>query len=286
MKKVNLQKLLSEYFDSYQIDQILQKITGFTKNQLFFCDKIETVSDLETKNIIELHKSWTPFEYIIQKAEFYGLDFYVDNRVLIPRNDTEIMVDIVLNSLKYSKNPGPVLMDIWTGSSCIPLSILENIDSKNITTHVVDISTDALEVSKININHHKKEVQQHNWSLYSPLEDIDFSKNDVYITANLPYIKDNDHDNMSVETIVHEPSLALYWWKDTGFELYEQLISQIIQQIKKGFLKSVQLYIEIWFDQKEYSENYLKNLNLDFQIRKDNSWIHRCIQIGFDSYLK
>lgn len=286
MKKVNLQKLLSEYFDSYQIDQILQKITGFTKNQLFFCDKIETVSDLEIKNIIELHKSWTPFEYIIQKAEFYGLDFYVDNRVLIPRNDTEIMVEIVLNSLKYSKNLGPVLMDIWTGSSCIPLSILENIDSKNITTHVVDISTDALEVSKINIHHHKKEVQQHNWSLYSPLEDIDFSKNDVYITANLPYIKDNDHDNMSVETIVHEPSLALYWWKDTGFELYEQLITQIIQQIKKGFLKSVQLYIEIWFDQKEYSENYLKNLNLDFQIHKDNSWIHRCIQIGFDSYLK
>jgi methylase of polypeptide subunit release factors len=91
---------------------------------------------------------------------------------------------------------------------------------------------------------------------------------------------------MSVETIVHEPSLALYWWKDTGFELYEQLISQIIQQIKKGFLKSVQLYIEIWFDQKEYSENYLKNLNLDFQIHKDNSWIHRCVQIGFDSYLK
>ena len=286
MKKVNLQKLLSEYFDSYQIDQILQKITGFTKNQLFFCDKIETVSDLEIKNIIELHKSWTPFEYIIQKAEFYGLDFYVDNRVLIPRNDTEIMVDIVLNSLKYNKKPGPVLMDIWTGSSCIPLSILENIDSKNIITHVVDISTDALEVSKINIHHHKKEVQQHNWSLYSPLEDIDFSKNDVYITANLPYIKDNDHDNMSVETIVHEPSLALYWWKNTGFELYEQLISQIIQQIKKGFLKSVQLYIEIWFDQKEYSENYLKNLNLDFQIHKDNSWIHRCIQIGFDSYLK
>lgn len=286
MKKVNLQKLLSEYFDSYQIDQILQKITGFTKNQLFFCDKIETVSDLEIKNIIELHKSWTPFEYIIQKAEFYGLDFYVDNRVLIPRNDTEIMVDIVLNSLKYNKKPGPVLMDIWTGSSCIPLSILENIDSKNITTHVVDISTDALEVSKINIHHHKKEVQQHNWSLYSPLEDIDFSKNDVYITANLPYIKDNDHENMSVETIVHEPSLALYWWKNTGFELYEQLISQIIQQIKKGFLKSVQLYIEIWFDQKEYSENYLKNLNLDFQIHKDNSWIHRCIQIGFDSYLK
>ncbi len=286
MKKVNLQKLLSEYFDSYQIDQILQKITGFTKNQLFFCDKIETVSDLEIKNIIELHKSWTPFEYIIQKAEFYGLDFYVDNRVLIPRNDTEIMVDIVLNSLKYNKKPGPVLMDIWTGSSCIPLSILENIDSKNIITHVVDISTDALEVSKINIHHHKKEVQQHNWSLYSPLEDIDFSKNDVYITANLPYIKDNDHDNMSAETIVHEPSLALYWWKDTGFELYEQLITQIIQQIKKGFLKSVQLYIEIWFDQKEYSENYLKNLNLDFQIHKDNSWIHRCIQIGFDSYLK
>jgi hypothetical protein len=57
MKKVNLQKLLSEYFDSYQIDQILQKITGFTKNQLFFCDKIETVSDLKIKNIIELHKS-------------------------------------------------------------------------------------------------------------------------------------------------------------------------------------------------------------------------------------
>ncbi len=285
MKKLIIQQILSEYFDKYQIDQILQKLTGFTKNQLFFCEELDDITESTLKIITEQSKNWIPFEYIINKAEFYGLDFYVDNRVLIPRNDTEIMVDLVIESVDDQLNSGPVLIDIWTGSSCIPLSILEN-TPKIIETHVVDISEKALELSKINIQKYKNNIQQYLWSLYSPLISKDFSQSPVFITANLPYIKDNDFDNMSIETITHEPDLALYGWKETWFELYEQLIQQIIQQINQKLLQTVFLYIEIWFDQKEYTESYLTKLGLKYSIHKDNSWIDRCVQIEFDSYLK
>jgi len=80
---------------------------------------------------------------------------------------------------------------------------------------------------------------------------------------------------MSIETINHEPDLALYWWKETWFELYEKLIEQCQK------IWNITLFIEIWFDQKEYSKSYLENKKLKNNYYKDNSWIDRCIKIIF-----
>ena len=87
--------------------------------------------------------------------------------------------------------------------------------------------------------------------------------------------------NMSKEVIQFEPNLALFWWKETWFELYEKLISQIFLLKDKYFLKKIILFIEIWFDQKEYCKKYLQSKNLSFDIFIDNSWIERCVKISF-----
>ncbi len=281
MKKQEIYSLLSSWFDNYQISEILLQHTGLSKNQLFFCENIENLSQWDIKKYLDLQKLWTPFEYIIQKAEFYWYEFFVDSRVLIPRNDTEIMVDSVLEYFNKGEKLGPVLIDIWTWSSCIPISILKN--SKNISDcFVVDISQKALEVSKINIQKHNlgNKISQFHGSLLEPLLSKDFNNKDIIITANLPYIKDGDFENMSPETVKFEPDSALYWGPVTWFELYETLIKQAENVKKSQNIYSIELFIEIWFDQKQYAQKYLENIKKEYLIHYDNSQIARCIQIS------
>jgi len=270
------------------INLIIQKITGLTKGQLFLNPKIDQKFNKEIDDSINRLKHWEPIEYIINNAEFYSLDFFIDNRVLIPRNDTEVMVDRAIESIiKYKKNI--TLMDVWTWSSCIAISILKNTDLVD-NTYVTDISKKALEVSKINIEMYDfwGRIKQIEWDLIKPLLTSPSQGRNSYklntnlvITANLPYIKNNDFWNMDKETIKYEPDTALYWWKKTGFELYEKLINQCIELKKKYDLNSIILFIEIGFDQKEICENYINKIWLKYEIFKDNSDIERCVKIEF-----
>lgn len=280
MDKQYIYQILGKYFDQYQISQLIEKQTGLLKSQLFLCNSIEKIDNLWLDNIKHLWEKRYPFEYIIQKAEFYWYEFFVDERVLIPRNDTEIMVEQTIKSINISKDTITYL-DIWTWSSCIPISVINNVNTEKINqSFVIDISLEALEVSKVNIEKHNlsDQIKQLHWSLFIPAnEKIDSS--DLIITANLPYIKDNDHENMDNETVQFEPDLALYGWKETWFELYEVLIDQLIQAKEINHINNITLFIEIWFDQEKYSQNYLHSLWLHFELFKDNGWIIRCIKV-------
>jgi len=217
---------------------------------------------------------------------------------LIPRNDTEIMIHEVLKitspltSLPLQGWPGAFLIgegnnkysliDVWTGSSCISISILKN--RNNIfSCYVIDISEEALEVSKINIKKHKleNEIISIKWDLLEPFlcENSYKLHKIIVITANLPYIKDKDYENMDNSVIKYEPKLALYGWKWTWFELYQKLISQCLE-LKKKY--NIILFIEIGFDQKQIAEGFLNNLWLKYEIFKDNGWVDRCIKISFE----
>lgn len=295
MQKTQIYQVLWKYFDQYQISQLLQKQTGLSKSQLFLCTSLPRTDDNWLNQVIDLWEKKYPFEYIINKAEFFWLDLFVDERVLIPRNDTEIMVESILNTLSWlihpptgtffekGRNSSVVYLDIWTGSSCIPIAVLRNCNKQNIRqSYVIDISSDALEISKQNINTHKlnTEIIQLQWSLLEPFKNIYKKNHNLIISANLPYIKDNDHNNMDKQTVIYEPDLALYWWKDTGFELYETLIKQIQDLKISNNIENITLFIEIGFDQEIYSQKYLNSLELEFLLHKDNSWIIRCVEIN------
>lgn len=282
MQKTQIYQVLWKYFDQYQISQLLQKQTGLSKSQLFLCTSLPRTDDEWLENIINLWEKKYPFEYIINKAEFFWLDLFVDERVLIPRNDTEIMVEQTINTINDSQWNN-IYIDIWTGSSCIPIAVLKNCNKQNIRqSYVIDISSNALEVSKENINSHNlnTEIIQLQWSLLEPFKSIYKKNHNLIISANLPYIKDNDHNNMDKQTVIYEPDLALYWWKETWFELYETLISQIQELKKTNNIENITLFIEIGFDQEIYSQKYLNTLELEFLLYKDNSWIIRCVEIN------
>jgi hypothetical protein len=85
--------------------------------------------------------------------------------------------------------------------------------------------------------------------------------------------------NMDYSVINYEPKIALYGWKNTWFEMYEKLINQCFELKKVYNIEKIVLFIEIWFDQYEYSKNNLTNLWLEFEYFRDNSWIFRSIKI-------
>ena len=273
--------------------EIIGKVTGLTNSQLFLSEQIDD-NHIENIEIYFMRVvTWEPIEYILENANFYWLDFFVDYRTLVPRNDTEVMVDQVLEYIPENT----ILIDVWTGSSCIPISVLKNIPKieKNrvLKTYVIDISEKALEVSNINIEKYnlENEIEQISWNLLDMIGPHLISPKgreieQIIITANLPYIKDWDFENMDKETVEFEPDLALYWWKETGLELYEELIYQVLELknniplLDKEGLGLV-LFIEIGFDQKEVSKNFLNKLNLQFEVFKDNGGIDRCVKIYF-----
>ncbi len=263
--------------------KVLEKITGLNSSQLFLLDEIDDNLIEEIEIIFSRLVSWEPIEYILKKAEFFGLDFYVDSSVLVPRNDTEVMIKQVIKYIP--KNT--IFIDVWTGSSCIPITILQN--TKNIKEcFIIDISKEALEVSKINIKKYNLEdkIKLINSDLLewfnSYLTSLKSKEhNSMIITANLPYVKNWDFENMDEETIEFEPDLALYGWEKTGFELYEKLIYQIFDLQLSYNIKEIILFIEIGFDQKQIATKFLEKQNLKFEIFKDNWGIDRCIKISF-----
>lgn len=211
--------------------------------------------------------------------EFFSLWFYIDYRVLVPRNDTEILVEKALKEISTETT----LIDVWTWSSAIITSIFKNIKF-DIKGYALDISDDALEVAKINIEKHW--LQNKVKLLKSDLLEIFLNKNfildtkKIVITANLPYIKNWDFLNVDKEVLQNEPHIALFGWEKTWFELYEKFISQIFK-LKEIYKNEIISFIEIWFDQYGYSKNYLNNLWLKFEYYKDLNWIYRCIKIKF-----
>jgi len=277
------------------VEKLLMKKTGLNKSQFFLADNLN-LSEKDLEELAKLLKKiafWYPIEYALENAEFYWLDFYVDKRCLIPRNDTEIMVDKSVETIhELSLQNDITYIDVWTGSWAIPISVVDKIWDKIDKAYAVDISEDALEIAKKNINTHNlvDKIKLLKSDLLSKIPlNPPFTKRETaqyIITANLPYIKNEDFWNMDQEVILHEPAVALYWWKETWFELYEKLIEQITNSpllSKRGARGElwVVLFIEIGFDQKEFAIKFLENKKLKFEIFKDNWGIERCVKIEF-----
>lgn len=219
------------------------------------------------------------YHEFVCNEEFYSLPLYVDNRVLIPRNDTEIIIDAVRKEMNWLTDF--VFIDVWTWSWAIPIALLQYIQF--IQVYALDISPEALQVADINIHIHNLEEKIH--LVHSDLLSYFLSNQQqipsqkIIFTANLPYIKNNDFENMDIDVIQNEPHIALFWWPDTWFELYERLIDQIYLFKKMYHISECILFIEIWFDQSDYSRQYFQNNGLSVVYYKDFNGINRIVKV-------
>lgn len=212
---------------------------------------------------------------IIGHKEFFGLDFFVNKHVLIPRPETELMVEEALKEIEDT-NENITLIDVGAGSGCVPISIGKN-SPKNINIIAVDISRQALKVAKKNAQKHSVEIKFFHSNLLSKLSAyLSGIKSAVIITANLPYLTDKQFEEEP--SIQREPKMALVA-NNNGLELYEKLLDQT----KKIFgNKKIVLFLEIDPAQSEPIKKIILRTYKEAQIeiKKDLSVLDRLVKIS------
>jgi len=206
---------------------------------------------------------------IIGHKEFYGLDFIVNKHVLMPRPETELLVDNAIAEIKNDKEK-TVLIDAGTGTGCIPISIAKKFPDLKI--FATDISRPALRVAEKNAKKNNVKINFLHGDLLSPVVNK-IQKNDtLFITANLPYLTRKQFD--SEPSIKKEPKTALIADNDNGLSLYEKLIQQISKLDNKA-----SIFLEIDPGQsakiKTLIKKYLLQSNTD--IKKDLSGLDRLV---------
>ena len=197
-------------------------------------------------NFIERRKNGEPIAYLINKKEFWKDEFYVNKDVLIPRPDTELIIDQVLKI--YSKQSQLQVLDIGTGSGCILLSILK--ERPNFYGTGIDISKKSINVCRYNAKmlHLINRVKFYN----SDVDNFNIGKYDI-IVSNPPYIELLSLRYLIKDVIKFEPKLALCGGLD-GFSKIRKVISKAATLIKKNG----KLVLEIGFNQKHKTKEILK----------------------------
>jgi release factor glutamine methyltransferase len=211
-------------------------------------DKVLDIENLEYfKKLVQERSARKPIAYLLNKKFFWKSEFYVNKNTLIPRPDTEIIIEQIL---KVTKNKNYLrILDIGIGSGCILLSILK--ERKNYYGIGIDISKDSLEISKINA---KKLLVEERIKFYK--SDVDKFVQGKYdlIVSNPPYIKKNNLKYLERDVLEFEPKLAL----DGGLDGLS-VIRKVIKKSSELLKKNGKFILEIGFDQKSKVIKLLKN---------------------------
>ena len=197
-------------------------------------------------SLIERRKKGEPIAYLINKKEFWKSEFYVNKNVLIPRPDTEIIVEQVLKI--YSKNSQLQVLDIGTGSGCILLSILK--ERANFYGIGIDISKKSIDVSKLNA---KKLKLNNRVKFYnSDVDNFKIGKYDI-VVSNPPYIELFSLKYLEKDVANYEPKLAL----SGGFDGFSK-IRKVVSKASKLIKKNGKFILEFGFNQKNKVKEILK----------------------------
>jgi release factor glutamine methyltransferase len=255
---------------------LLGHVTNLSLAQIY--TEPEQILSPEEENklqgLIERRLRHEPVAYILKHREFYGVDFYVDPRVLIPRPETEILVDTAIEFAKrrncYLKRRF-LVADIGTGCGAIAISLALNLPGSKI--YATDLSSSALEVAGLNRRHHKvtEQVTLLSGNLLLPLpEPVDL------IVANLPYIRNSELPDLSPEIAKFEPRIAL-----DGGESGLDCIGQLLEQSKEKINAGGCLLLEIGQNQEkdigQLVHSCLNKVNLEFI--SDFNGINRTVKI-------
>ena len=209
----------------------------------------------QVEEAVEKRINHIPVQHIIGQTEFMGLTFKVNENVLVPRLDTEILVDEVV---KYVGDEFVSILDMCTGSGCIAITISDMCD--NATVVASDISKDALEVAKENNQINQTDATFVESDLFENVEGLF----DV-IVSNPPYIKTEEIENLMDEVKLHDPRLALDGG-ESGLDFYQKIIEQSGDYLKTDG----KIFFEIGFDQAEEVSKILKdNGYKDIVVKKD-----------------
>lgn len=205
---------------------LLSLVTNLTKEEIFLKDP--TIEERYIKKFlsyINRRAQAEPLAYILGEKEFFGLNFMVNQNVLIPRPDTEIMIEEALR--QYAPNDKISILDLGTGSGCIVITLLHLLPKA--TAVAIDISQEALLVANQNAVSHK--VQERISFIQRDMKNYFSSSKFDLIVSNPPYITSNDYNQLEATVRKFEPAIALIGG-DTGLTYYNYIADLAQQNLK------------------------------------------------------
>lgn len=211
--------------DESDAEWLVSVKTGVARSELANCDAVLVPSRVKEMDAVAGERmSGRPLWYILGDTEFYGYKIKVDERVLIPRPETELLAEMAIKTIE----DGDKVLDLCTGSGCIAIALRREVKDKEITVTAADVSADALELAKENAK--------------SNFADIKFIESDLFtkvrgkfnlIVCNPPYIKRSDLAGLQSEVKDHEPVLALDGGED-GLDFYRRLAAEAPKHLVRG----------------------------------------------------
>ncbi len=233
------------------LENVLKKRREYLEVHL--SEKIDKKSEIKIREDLDRLLKCEPIQYITGKQEFMGIEFKVNENVLIPRSDTEVLVLEILEILKDEKNKNiSSILDLCTGSGAIIISLAKNLAKRKIDFYGSDISRSALEVAKENCKMNNTKVNFFESDLFEKIENIKFD----LIVSNPPYIERNVIDTLE-EHVKKEPIIALDGGID-GLDFYRK----IAKDSKDYLSDNGYLCLEIGYNQKESVIEILKKERL------------------------
>lgn len=259
-------KQLKDYFENEfenagisetsDIDWIVCEVTGKKRSELAFIKEFTEEELLKIQNAISLRLQHIPLGYIFGKTNFFGYDLKVTKDVLIPRLDTEILVEKILKDINNNVNNLSVL-DIGTGSGAIAI-VIKKETRANVTA--VDISKNALLVASENAKLNNAEIEFIESNLFKNLSGKKFD----IIVSNPPYIESDVVKTLDVEVRDNEPLLALDGGND-GLDFYRKIVSAAPSHL----YENGRLYFEIGYNQGEAVSRLMQDSFKNIEILKD-----------------
>ena len=243
---------ITEFAD---IDWIIVEITGKSRSMLQFIEQFSSDEMSKIMLAVEKRLKHIPLGYIFGKSYFYGREFKVDENVLIPRQDTEILIEKICDDIK-SRNGEVSVLDIGTGSGAIAITIQKETNAK---VSAVDVSDGALEIAK----HNAKSLES----------SVDFAKSDLFenvdgkfdfFVSNPPYIESSVIETLDDEVKLNEPILALDGGED-GLDFYKKIVNEAPNHLNKGG----KLYFEIGYNQAKALKDLMKTKFKNIKVYKD-----------------
>ena len=260
---------LKELKDKYPETEIgnlvyftLQSVLNYSRTDIVL-RKEEEITEKKLANIIEVLeklKSDIPIQYILGETEFYGLKFKVTPDVLIPRPETEELVDLIIK--KNTKEHASIL-DIGTGSGCIAVSIKKHVPKSSV--YAIDVSEKALVIAKENAKRNNTDITFLKYDILNNEELQSFPEFDI-IVSNPPYVLESEKKGMRENVTNNEPHLALFVPDDNPFMFYHVIAKFAIKHLKQEGL----IYFEINENLSSDLENSLNELGIkDITTYKD-----------------
>ncbi len=252
MKLFDLRKKLKDEFaqldiDIVDVDFIVAHILGVPVTLLPLIDDVDDDVCLEIQTKINMRTSGMPVDRIFGNKYFYGLEFYIDDNVLSPRQDSEVLVD---TALKYiNDNHYHDVLDMCTGSGCLAIAVKRNAP---VDVTAVDVSKKALIVAKKNADKHGEDIKFIQSNMFEKLD----GKFDIII-SNPPYIARDEIKTLDREVIDHDPLIALDGG-ESGLKFY----NIIHDNLRKYLNDDGVLVIEIGEDQRMLIEALFNDFEL------------------------